>query len=106
MAETVKWLDYEFTVYGEDTNWNEVAGLYVFVRHLVDDQGTPRWFALYVGQTRNFANRLPTHENWLEAVRMGANQIHARTEEDGLKREALEKKLIEACEPPLNVEHR
>ena len=106
MAETVKWLGYEFTVYGDDTNWNEVAGLYVFVQHQVDTQGNPQWYAWYVGQTQSFSDRLPTHERWPEAVRKGANQIHARTEEDGLKREALEKELIEAYEPPLNLEHR
>ena len=106
MTNVVEWLGYEFTVYAGNANWNEVGGLYVFVRHLVDDQGTPQWYALYVGQTRNFADRIPTHEKWLEAVRMGANQIHARTEENGLKREALEKKLIESYEPTLNLEHR
>ncbi len=104
---TTKWLDLEFYVYEHvNLGWSEVGGLYVFAGQRLDDSGILRWHPLYVGKTQDFSARLPTHERWPEAVQAGATHVHARTEPLAKKREALEKKLIEAYEPPLNVEHR
>ena len=102
MPDTVKWLDYEFQVYGPNTDWNEVAGLYIFAG--LNSEG--RWVALYIGSTESLAERLPTHENWQEAVRLGATHIHARGEQHKETRLALEQELIQAYQPRLNVQHR
>lgn len=69
----VHWLNYGFSVYDKDGSWNAVSGLYVFARLEKDWQGTLRWRALYVGKTQDFSARLPTHEYWLAAVRLGAS---------------------------------
>ena len=101
---TVNWLGYEFEVYQHDANWNEVAGLYVFAVQELGDQETLVWSALYVGQTDSLKSRLPTHEKWPEAVQLGATHVHARVEPEAKQRALIEQALIDACQPPLNVQ--
>ena len=86
---TAWWLDYEFTVY-EDVfaDWPEVGGLYVFASREKTSLVGPRWLPLYVGRTRNFCTRLPTHERWQEAQRLGATHLHLRVEPEEAKRQA------------------
>ena len=104
MAETALWLDYEFTVYDpEFVNWNEVGGLYVFAGLEKDNQGQPGWLALYLGETRDFSNRLPTHERWPESVELGATHIHALVMRDPDLRAVVEQALIDYYEPVLNT---
>ena len=102
MADSVKWLDTAFGVYEPSTDWNAVSGLYVFAARQGSELAGYRWRALYVGQTRSLASRLPTHEKWSEAVQLGATHIHVRVEELVDKRVRLERALIEAYRPPLN----
>ena len=102
MPDTVKWLDYEFRVYGPDTDWYAVPGLYIFAG--LNSAGG--WLALYIGSTESLAERLPAHPRWQEAVRLGATHIHARVEQHKETRLALEQELIQACQPRLNVQHR
>ena len=102
MPDTVKWLNWEFEVHEHSADWNEVAGLYIFAG--LNSEG--RWLALYIGSTESLAERLPNHPKWPEAVRLGATHIHARVEQHKETRLALEQELIQACQPPLNVQHR
>ncbi len=91
----------EFTVYGSDTTWNKTAGLYVFTYQ------TPQgWIALYVGQTDDFSARLPNHERWNEAARLGATHVHAVVVPLQANRDLYEKMLIRNLQPRLNDQLR
>ncbi len=88
---------HEFGVYTIDASWKKVGGVYIFT--YADGQ---RWHPLYVGETEDFSVRLPAHERWQEAVRLGATHVHARSETQRAKREDLEQRLIRDHKPPLN----
>ena len=101
MSETASWLEHDFTVYRHGDDWNEVAGLYIFAAPDLIDGG---WLPLYIGQALSFAERLPNHENWPEAAILGATHIHVRVEPDESLRLDLERRLIRAYQPHLNVQ--
>lgn len=73
-----------------------MAGVYVFAAR----RGRSGWRALYVGETASLADRIPGHERWAEARRMGATHVHARAE--FFRRREVERELIRAHDPPLN----
>ena len=100
MSDTARWLDHEFTIYTNDTDWNAVAGLYIFA----GENSKGQWFPLYIGQTESLAERLPNHEDWPEAEILAATHIHARVEADESRRLALEAQLIQHYQPHLNVQ--
>ena len=87
-----------FTVYDQNKNWNKIAGLYIFSYMGVNGS----WLPLYVGQTDDFAARLPTHERLNEAVRLGATHIHTLVVSKQIERNNLEKRLIQHLQPNLN----
>lgn len=94
-APTCSWSGYEFQIHPYGASWNTVAGVYIFAAI----QGG-RWRALYVGETESLARRIPGHERWQEAQRLGATHVHARAE--SFRRGAIEQELIHAYQPPLN----
>ena len=100
---TAFWLDsQQFEVHNSiNIGWAAVAGVYIFVR--VNAQGN--YVPLYVGQTTSFAARLPGHERWAEAVRLGATQVHAKVVQDANQRTRLEVALIRRFNPVLNKQH-
>ena len=100
MAETVRWLDQEFTVYVHSANWHQVPGLYIFAGQ--NSQG--QWYPLYIGKAESLAERLPTHERWTEAAQLGATRVHARVEQQKAKRAIHEKQLIQYYQPRLNLQ--
>ena len=103
----VSWLpNTPFEICDPEGDWREVSGVYVFAGRSRSHAGSPQWHAYYVGQTRNFDSRLPTHEKWPEAKRLGATHIHARIAESLPERKSLEKRLIEKYRPVLNVQDR
>ena len=87
-----------FEVVRENRSWNEQPGIYIFAREIE----SLKWNALYVGQTSNFAKRLPNHERLKEAVGHGATAIHARVIRSELERDRVEQALIERLNPQLN----
>lgn len=91
----------EFQIYNQNTSWNAVSGLYIFAY-----QSGAHWYAVYVGQADNFANRLPAHERLSEAVQNGATHIHAKVVSQQAQRNQWEKQLIQHLQPLLNVQHR
>lgn len=95
---TVNWLTYCFTVYSTETTWNNIGGLYIFCG--LNSQN--RWVPYYIGQTDSFQNRLPSHDRWEEARRLGATHVHAMVERQEANRLAIEKELIQAFQPKLN----
>ena len=105
MSEKAVWLEREFTVYDPKfTDWHEVAGLYIFAGLVSDEQGKPLWRPFYIGQTQSFAARLPTHEDWPEAARLGATHIHAMAFHGALSRAKIEQYLVQRYQPRLNVQ--
>lgn len=100
MSNTAKWLTHEFNVYTPDTTWNDVGGVYIFSG--VNAQN--RWVALYVGQAESFRDRFSSHEQWEPATRHGATHIHARVIPEAGARDAVERELIQACQPRLNTQ--
>ena len=102
MANKVTWGGHEFSVHQHGENWSAVAGLYIFAAK--NSEG--KWFPLYIGQAESLAERLPTHERWQEAARLGATYVHARVESQAATRDAVERQLIQAYQPRLNTQHR
>lgn len=94
------WNGIEFTSYEPDTAWNDVGGVYIFVR-----PNNGKWQALYVGQTDSFSRRLSNHEKWAAAARMGATHVHAVSANEA-DRLAIEADLIGKFQPPLNTQLR
>jgi hypothetical protein len=84
------------------TTWNKIAGLYVFA-YASDET---HWRALYVGQTDDFSSRIPSHEKWDSAVRLGATHIHAAVVPQAAKRDTLEKLLIAHLQPLMNEQYK
>lgn len=103
MTNTVRWWNWDFEVHVPPVRWNAVAGLYIFAGL---DLTRTLWRPFYIGQTESLAERLPTHEYWQEAVRLGATHIHARVEPQAVTRQAMERILIQQYQPRLNSQHR
>lgn len=104
-ATTVTWSSYEFEIYDpDDTNWNKVAGLYIFSGLEKDSRGNPQWLAYYIGETEDFSKRIPNHDKWQEAQLLGATHVHARVETQPAIRQIRERRLIRDYQPPLNVQ--
>jgi hypothetical protein len=58
-------------------------------------------------ESENLKERIPRHECWPEAVRLGATHVLAHTTPAGEQvRCAEEQDLIALWNPPLNVQHR
>ena len=103
---TVTWSGHEFTVCEHGADWSAVSGLYIFAGLGTNLLGTPLWQAFYVGQCQSFAERIPTHEKWLAALLLGATHVHAKTVLLADERAALERELVQAYQPSLNVQLR
>ncbi len=82
---------YTYTIYDLGTNFNSVAGNYMFVKRGSDG----RHSSLYVGQTENLKARLtPSHHKWPCAVRNGMTHIAAHTNSSAVDRRAEEEDLL------------
>ena len=100
---TCNWSGYQFTVYTMDgTTWNDVGGVYIFAGLT---QGG-RWNAYYIGICESFSDRCPNHERWAEAVRLGATHVHALVVPLEADRQSIERELIRAWAPPLNIQNK
>lgn len=98
----VKWLQYSFEVYQQGGDWNEVGGIYIFCG--LSPQN--RWVPIYIGQADSFRSRIPSHEQWNQAVQLGATHVHALVIQQAANRAAIERELIQAYQPALNTHHR
>jgi hypothetical protein len=103
MVDTINWLSYKFTVYLKQSQWDNVAGIYIFAGLNPD---RTLWMPYYTGQCDNFLNRIPSHEQWDKAQRLGATHVHAMTVQLEADRDSIEKELIRYFQPPLNVQLR
>ena len=99
---TATWSGHEFQVFQQGADWHDVPGVYIFAGADRNNQ----WAAVYIGKTTSFRERLPDHEQWDGAVRLGATHIHARVVNDQASRDEMEVYLIRVNQPPLNQQHR
>ena len=104
MSEPVKWkskdkTELEFKPVLQTANWNEVGGLYLFA-----NLNNSQWFIHYAGQTNNFKNRIPNHDRWSEAKKLGATHVLAVVLESQAKRDKYEQELIQELQPSLNTQ--
>ena len=102
MSNTVSWSGYPFGVYNHGADWSHNGGIYIFCG--VNPQN--QWVALYIGQADSFRNRIPQHEQWNQAVRLGATHVHAMAVQQASTRDAIERQLIQSHQPYLNVQHK
>jgi hypothetical protein len=98
MSNIIKWLSYQFYVHDFEALWKDLGGIYIFAG--VNNQH--QWVALYIGKTDSFHTRIPSHEQWSLAVRLGATHVHAMVVEDGAQRATIEGELIRVYQPQLN----
>ena len=83
--------------------WLDKPGNYLFCRWTL--QG---WVIQYVGECQSFSVRMPSHERWDEAVRdYGVTLAFSHLTGGGADvRQREERDLIQAYDPPMNVQHR
>ncbi len=101
MAETILWESHKFHILRHNGAWLALPGIYIFCGFASDG-----WVAYYIGQTDDFKVRIPSHEVWPEAVRLGATHVHARVVQEQANRDSIEAELIRAFQPPLNTQLR
>ena len=90
--------EYTFEVYPKETQFNDVAGVYVFTKR---DDSNREHSILYIGQTDSFKKRPLNwpHHKYGAATRKGMTHICVLQTSN---RERIENKLIENYNPPLN----
>ena len=99
MSDKVTWDGHEFSVHQHGANWSDTGGVYIFAGITPQNQ----WKAYYIGKAESFQSRIPSHDRWNEAVRLGATHVHARAVSPEATRVQVEAQLIQAFQPPLNV---
>ena len=82
----------------------EQGGNYMFVR--LANQAKNQWEPVYIGIAENLRTRLPSHEVWPDAKKIGAIRIMGHTQDAAAAREKEEQDLIAHWNPPLNTQHR
>lgn len=99
------WDGLEFVVGNHfNTEWADLGGIYIFAKHCYPMY--PPWFAVRVGKTKSFRDRLTNHPDWPEAhMTYGATHIHARVVKSAKQRDAVETQLIDSLQPPMNIHH-
>jgi hypothetical protein len=80
-----------------------VGGNYAFVKPLPDGKFVP----VYFGVADDLRARIPGHERWAEAAKLGATFVMSHTTPAGAQaRIDEERDLIQYWNPPLNTQHR
>ena len=73
----------------------------MFCRLEPNGKSTP----IYIGQAKSFKDRLPNHEQWAPAARLGATTVHAALVPSQDARDQYERELIHEFQPSLNKHH-
>ena len=82
----------------------EQGGNYMFVR--LANTALNKWEPVYIGIAEGLRARLPSHEIWAAAKRLGASAIMGHTQDAADLREKEEQDLIALWNPSLNTHHR
>jgi len=102
--KTIKWPGgsgekYSYWIYPIDTTFTEAPGNYIFAK----ETSPGKWSPIYIGQTKDLADRLGDHEKETCAKRNGAGHIHIHKTEGGeVVRKEEEKDLITHWRPVCN----
>lgn len=99
--QTCRWNGVELQILAKHSNWSKSAGIYIFA----GVNANQKWVALYIGQASSFADRIPNHERWEDAVKRGATHVHACIVTTQSERDSLEESLIRTFQPPLNAHY-
>lgn len=104
---TYRWLNYEFKVYDANVDWEtvpEVGGIYIFA--FLRDSPL-EWVPLYIGETKSFADRIPSHEKWpkLRELRVSHIHVHVLGVRNEAERKNIEKELRQTYTTRLNEEY-
>lgn len=110
MSDTIDWKGlsgahyrYWFLASFKPDAIQDIGGNYAFVKLLPNGN----YFPLYFGQADSLRARLPNHEVWPEAVRLGATHVMAHTTPAGESARKIEERdLIQYWNPALNTQHR
>lgn len=94
--------EYAFSAYSVATNFNPIGGLYIFTHRYFGQDGKIYHRPLYIGQTDNFMERIPSHEKWFCVASNGCNSICALVENNESLRLAIETDLRHGCNTPCN----
>jgi hypothetical protein len=79
------------------------GGNYAFVQQMTNGKFAP----LYFGEGDSLQGRIPNHERWPDANRLGVTHVMSHTTPAGeAARLAEERDLIQHWNPPMNVQHR
>jgi len=89
---------YEYEIYSTNTNWNDVAGNYIFAR----ESSPHKWEAIYIGETESFKDRLPNHNELPCIRRNGGTHIHAHVNRGNRARLDEEADLLANNTTPCN----
>ena len=95
---TATWGEYPFTVCPPGTSWSAIPAVYIFA--YLGAKG--RWYAIYVGWTRDLKTGLSSHPLWKEAASRGATHIHAMNVITESDMSTIKRLLIEEFQPSLN----
>lgn len=88
---------------GTAASIKDEGGNYAFVKQLSNGNFVP----LYFGKADSLRDRIPNHECWAEATRLGVTHLMSHTTPAGdAARCAEERDLIQRWNPPMNVQHR
>lgn len=90
---------YVYERWDVDTNWNTVSANYICAAQGQDG----KWYAQYIGETGNLAQRMANHEKWPCCRQHRVTEIHvnrdASTEQE---RKTQERDLLSNRNPPCN----
>jgi excinuclease UvrABC nuclease subunit len=79
------------------------GGNYAFVKRSANGNFVP----LYFGQADDLQARIPSHERWDDASRIGATHVMSHTTPAGEQARLTEERdLIQRWNPVLNIQHR
>jgi hypothetical protein len=94
---------YRYAFVNMNLPFNNVGGNYAFVKQLENGNFSP----FYFGESGDLSQRMPGHEVWARAIRLGATHAMAHATPGGyMDRLAEEQDLIQLWNPPLNTQHR
>lgn len=94
---------YEFEIARAQRAWDEVGGVYMFVKPPSDgahDWGGP--ICLFAARCADFSQTLTRHDMWQAAENLGAREIHLLVIKDDQTRARVERDILDAQQPILN----
>lgn len=110
--------DYTFKLYPIDTQFNRIAGIYIFlilplVAEVLEatnpqkDSQHPapiiqQYSLLYIGMTNNFRGRFNQHHKIEQAISLGMTHIGILKVSSGRKRKKIEREILKHLNPPFN----